>query len=260
MSNPVQIRLAVPEKEVPLGEVAPWAQFIAGAKPEIMVDYEQLRPSELLFADEIEFEHFKVKEKKQSMLLVYDAMTWGIRVKAENSKREHGERFRELAIQETWNKQGHKVTASSDGCGSMAYLRDAALDLGIDHWPIPPYSPRFNLVKQAIGSFKSTVAACLLGASAEDGPVDASYVQYAAEYVLHTYISGLCKGAGTTTGCCACTNSMWGVKPRLDRAVPFGTPRYAYVHPEVRKARGWSKSVRSEPVLMLGYQHMYSRT
>ena len=34
---------------------------------------------------------------------------------------------------------------SSDGCGSMTYLRDAALDLGIDHWPIPPYSPRFNL-------------------------------------------------------------------------------------------------------------------
>ena len=51
-----------------------------------------------------------------------------------------------------------------------------------------------------------------------------------------------------------------GVKPRLDRAVPFDTPGYAFVHPDVRKARGWIKSVRSEPVLMLGYQHMYART
>ena len=122
-----------------------------------MVDYDKLRPSELLFADEIEFEQFKVKGKKPSMLLVYDAMTGGIRVKAENSKREHGEWFREMAIQEAWNKRGHKVTVSSDGCGSMTYLRDAALDLGIDHWPIPPYSSRFNLAEQAIGSFKAMV-------------------------------------------------------------------------------------------------------
>ena len=54
---------------------------------------------------------------------------------------------------------------------------------GIEYWLILPYSPRFNLADQAIGSFKSTVNACLLGASAVDGPIDASYVQYAAEYV-----------------------------------------------------------------------------
>ena len=65
----------MPEKEAPPGNVVPWARFIAGVKPGIMVDYDKLRPSELLFADEIEFEQFKVKGKKQSMLLVYDAMT-----------------------------------------------------------------------------------------------------------------------------------------------------------------------------------------
>ena len=63
-----------------------------------------MRPSELLIADAIEFEQFKVKGKKQSVLLVYDAITGGIRVKAEKSKREHGEWFRELAIQEAWDK------------------------------------------------------------------------------------------------------------------------------------------------------------
>ena len=47
------------------------------------------------------------------MLLVYDAMTGGIWVEAENSKRKHGERFRERAIQEAWNKRGHKVPVSS---------------------------------------------------------------------------------------------------------------------------------------------------
>ena len=126
-SEPTQLRPDVPEKEVPPGEVALWARFIAGAKPGIMVDYGQLRPSELLFADKIEL------------------------IEAVNSKRKHGERFREMAIQEAWNKRGHKVPVSSDRCGSMTYLQDAALDLGIDHWLIPPYSPRFNLTEQAIG-------------------------------------------------------------------------------------------------------------
>ena len=159
-SEPTQVRPDVPEKEAPPGEVALWARFIAGAKPGIMVDYDQLRPSELLFTDKIEFDQFKVKGKKQSMLLVYDAMTGGIQVRAENSKREHGKRFRELAIQEAWIKWGHKVTVSSDGCGSMTYLQDAALDLGIDHWLIPPYSPWFNLAEQArstVTQDKSTV-------------------------------------------------------------------------------------------------------
>ena len=119
--DPVQLRPSVPEKEAPPGNVVPWARFIAGVKPGIMVDYDKLRPSELLFADEIEFEQFKVKGKKQSMLLVYDAMTGGIRVKAENSKREHGDRFRELAIQEAWNKRGHKTARLDAGRGPFCF-------------------------------------------------------------------------------------------------------------------------------------------
>ena len=50
-----------------------------------------------------------------------------------------------------------------------------------------------------------------------------------------------------------------GRKPRLEGHVAFGTPGYAFVPPEVRKRRKWGKSVRSEPVLMLGYQNIYSR-
>ena len=73
-------------------------------------------------------------------------------------------------------------------------------------------------------------------------------------------MNGLSRNGVIMRKCSAHTSSMWELSPRLDRAVPFGTAGYAFVHPDVRKARGWSKSVRSEPVLMLGYQHMYSRT
>ena len=115
------------------------------------------------------------------------------------------------------------------------------------------------MAKQAIGSFKSTVTACLLGASAEDGPIDANYVQCATEYVAYMHQRFVQKRQHHDKMMSPYELNV-GVKPRLDRAVPFGTPGYAFVHPEVRKARGWSKSVRSEPVLMLGYQPMYPRT
>ena len=103
------------------------------------------------------------------------------------------------------------------------------------------------------------VTACFLGASAKDGPIDASYVQYAAEYAAHMH-ERLVQKRRHQDKMISASELNVGVKPRLDRAVPFGTPGCAFVHPDVRQARGWSKSVRSEPVLMLGHQHMYSRT
>ena len=141
----------------------------------------------------------------------------------------------------------------------MTHLRDAALDLGIDHWPIPPYSPCFNLAEKAIGNFKSTVTACLLGACADKGPIDASYVQCAAEYVAYMHERFVQKRRHHEKLLSPYELNV-GLKPWLDRAVPFGTPGYAFVHPDVRRARGWNKSVGSEPVLMLGYQHMYWRS
>ena len=49
-----------------------------------------------------------------------------------------------------------------------------------------------------------------------------------------------------------------GTDPNLDRLVPWGQPGYAYIPAELRKARGAPKYLRAEPVLMLGYQFMYT--
>ena len=49
-----------------------------------------------------------------------------------------------------------------------------------------------------------------------------------------------------------------GVPPLNHRLVPFGTPGWAYVPKELREKRGAPKYQRSEPVLMIGYQHMYT--
>ena len=66
-----------------------------------------------------------------------------------------------------------------------------------------------------------------------EGPIDASYVQYAA-YMHEWFVQ---KRRHSDELMSPYEINM-GVKPRLDRAVPFGTAGYAHVHPNVRKARG----------------------
>ena len=240
------------------GGAASWTGWIAALETGKMFDLENLKPGELLFADEIAFDTFRVKGKKQSMLVVYDVKTAGIRVRAEIHKVEHGLKFREIALQEAWNKRGHKVTVGTDGCGSMKHLREAALELGIDHFYIPPHCPRMNPAEQAIGRFKSTVTAVLQAACRNGSAINESFIQYAAEYVC--YVHERVPHLRTKLGKAITPFEVnVGAEPRMDRLVPFGTPGYAFVPEEVRRQRGWGKSVRSEPVLMLGYMSMYSR-
>ena len=47
------------------------------------------------------------------------------------------------------------------------------------------------------------------------------------------------------------------MKPRSS-LVPFGTPGWCFIPEEVRKKRGAPKYLRAEPVLLVGYQHMYT--
>ena len=256
--DPECIHPSLSAAAMPHGESAMWAGWIAAQEKGEMFDLTKLRPGELLFADEITFDHFRTKGQRQSMLFVYDVKTAGVRVRSECHKVEHGAKFREIALQEGWNKRGHKVTVGSDGCGSMAHLRSAALELGIDHFYLPPRSPRLNPAEQAVGRFKSTVAAVLQAACMSDGPINESYVQYAAEYV--SYVHERVAHQRTALGKSVSPYELnVGKPPRLDRLVPFGSAGYAFVPEELRRERGWGKSVRSEPVLMLGYQHMYSR-
>ena len=240
--------------------VAAWARFIPGLDKEGPIwDVQQLLPGELLCADEITFDNAKVAGRKQHMLFVYDVRTGGIRVEEERFKTEHGDKFRKIAINEGWNKRPYKTTVISDGCGSMVHLKNAAIQLGIGTWDIPPYSPACNPAEQAISRFKSTVMAVLLGACVQNGPIDSSFVNEAAKYVtwVHERFGRIHQGIGEAYVTPFELNL--GRKPRLEGHVAFGTPGYAFVPPEVRKRRKWGKSVRSEPVLMLGYQNIYSR-
>ena len=102
--------------------VSDWARFVpATDRSGPRWDCSQLRPGELLCADEISFDHATNPiGQRQHLLFVYDVKTRGIRVEEERSKTEHGEKFRKMAINEAWNKRPYKVTVIADRCGKQA--------------------------------------------------------------------------------------------------------------------------------------------
>ena len=110
-------------------------------------------PWSLAFCDDITLAH-KVKGGRPRMLVAYDCVTGGIRVKHERSKAFHGPALDEIITEEALDKRPYKVTIGSDGCGSMVHLRNVAKERGLDHWPLPPYAYKLNPVEGAIRHFK----------------------------------------------------------------------------------------------------------
>ena len=136
----------------------------------------------LSFWDEVDFA-FKVKGKKQHVLLGYDVVSGSCHVKQETSKRQHGSMFDKVVAEEGLHKRLHQVTVGTDGCRSMALLRAAALARGINHYYLPPWSPSDNPVEGIVNHFKTDTATILLSACAVGGGITEAHVGYALEYV-----------------------------------------------------------------------------
>ena len=256
------LRTEIPLPRVPLADshVAEHAMCypaLQQGQPRWQVKY--LMPWALVFADLITFD-FRVRGNKAHLLVVYDLVTDGVRVRPVKRKAEIGDEWDKLVTMESLHLRPHKVTVVTDGCGAMhGILADRALRRGIDHMPIPPYQPHLNNVEGIVGSFKADVACCLKAACVEGGPIHEAYVMACSEYVAYTRerfvprrtIDAL-KSAGRSR---FELNTGVPARPGL---VPFGTAGFAFVPAEMRKRRGAPKYERSEPVLCVGYQHMYT--
>ena len=48
------------------------------------------------------------------------------------------------------------------------------------------------------------------------------------------------------------------MQAKMSRLVPFGTAGYAFTDEQLRKAQGAPKYLQAEPIVMMGYQHMYT--
>ena len=114
------------------------------------------------------------------MLIGVDVKSNGWRVKQQVGKFENGDHIDEIITEEAPDKRPYKVAVVSDGCGSMSLLQAVALQRGVDHWEIPPYSWDLNMAKGGINHFKQMVSSVMLAAMVPDRPINESFVGYPA--------------------------------------------------------------------------------
>ena len=219
-------------------------------------------PWTIMFADNITIPHGKgIPDTK--LLVVYDVATAGLRIKPYEHKHELGELMDEVIVEEALNKRSARVTVGADGDGAMALVRETCRKRGVSWLPLPPWQPHLNPVELAVSHLKACTASALLGACTEDGPITPKLAHHAAQHVAYVNERfAATRRTETYRGEHYSFSSPWklntGVEPSLERLVPWGQPGYAYVPEELRKARGAPKYLRAEPVLLLGYQFMYT--
>ena len=221
-----------------------------------------IEPWSIVFVDNITMAHGKGFPDSK-LLVAYDLATSGIRIKTYKHKHELGELMDEIIVEEALNKRSQRITIGADGDGAMALVREACRRQGLSWLPIPPWQPHLNPVELAVSHLKECTASVLIGACTPGGPITPALAHYAAKYIayINERFAAVRRGE-TYRGDHHSFRSPWqlnvGVAPRLDRLVPWGQPGYAYVPEDLRKARGAPKYLRSEPILLIGYQFMYT--
>ena len=92
----------------------------------------------------------------------------------------------------------------------------------------------------------------------DGGPIHEGFAALCAEYCAHTrerFVPDRRSSRGESR---TRFELNVGVSPRPG-LVPFGCPGWAFVPESLRRKRGRPKYERAEPVLCVGYQHMYTR-
>ena len=199
------------------------------------------------------------------LLLVADVATGGLRVEGMQSKEESGNVYDEIVVNEALHRREIRIVVGADGDGAMRLVKEVARRRGISFLPLPPYLPHLGRVEFAVRHFKECVYSVLLPAIKKDGPVTAKHCLFAAKFVCYT-LEQLPKERifKSYIGEYSVFVSPWklniGTQAKMSRLVPFGTAGYAFTDEQLRKARGAPKYLLAEPVIIMGYQHMYMHT
>ena len=183
----VPLRETIPLPQLPLSEGIVAAH--AACYPALRMlsprwDVRMMFPWQLVFVDRVCFD-FKLRGSKVHMLVVYDLVTGGVRVRPSRSKAEDGIEFDKIITMESLDRRPYKVTVATDNCGAMTLVADAAQARHLDYLPLVPHQPHLNVVEGIVASFKADVAACLLNACVDGGPIHEGFIHYAAEHVAY---------------------------------------------------------------------------
>ena len=112
------LRSDIPNLSVETSSIKAWALAYPGLAARGRWDISAMQPGSLWFVDIIALD-FMVTGKKQGMLVCWDIVSGGVRVRPLKRKADAGVEFDKVITSESLDKRGYKVTISGDGCGAV---------------------------------------------------------------------------------------------------------------------------------------------
>lgn len=237
---------------VDLHYVSPVAGRALGTQPVPRFDLDQLRPFEVMFCDNKDYDA-PVRGGRQVSFLLYDYKSTAKFKVDLFSKKDNGEAFRRIVALNGIHKLPYSCRVWTDGCGSMVHVELTAALMGLDHSYIPPHEQSLNEAEKICNTIWATAEAQLLHAKAPDTLL-AESVGYALYVDMRT---------ATTPGRDYMTpyEIIKGVQPSIDKLHRFYTQAYVVAPKQKRKALiKQGIRVRAEEGRFLGFQSPYSTT
>ena len=231
---------------------APVAGRSKGVQPVPRFDLEQLRPFEVMFADNKDYD-VAVRGGKQVAFVLYDLKTTAKFVVDVQSKAHNGNAFRRIMALNGVHKLPYHCTVYTDGCGSMVHVEIAAVAMGIDHVYIPPFEQSLNEAEKICYFIWDDAAAIMQESKAPEKYFN-SAVQFAC-YADMRSASTASRGYKTPY------EMIKGVQPSILKMHRFFTLAFVALPRQKRKQLAKKGFLgRAEQGRLLGFQSIYSST
>ena len=210
----------------------------------------ELRPWETMFCDEKEYDTVQRGGITTSFVLI-DVKSDAWFMKDGTSKKQHGDLFYEIMVENGVHLLNFPRTVYSDGCGSMVHVKEMALRLGINYIRIPPREQRLNEAERVCDRAFAAARVYIT-----DNPeASLAHTRFAVDYVCYMKLR-----MATTESREWLTpyEIIKGTRPSIAHCVPFFTETEVVVPKEKRKllkAKGMPNQ-RAEVGNMIGYNGM----
>ena len=216
-------------------------------------DLEKLRPFEAVFVDNKDYP-CKIRGGAKSCLILVDYKTRTKHKIDIHKKTENGKAFKRIVAREGIHKLPYQCRVYTDGCGSMKYVLDTAVALGIDHQYIPPHQQSLNEAEKICDSVFAEVRAVMDFHQAPD-----SLFGLMVDYAMYTDIR---TSTTASRGWMTPYEMTRGSKPYIGKIHRPFTRCYVQVPKSKRKslAAQGLHNLRAEPARLVGFQGPYSST
>ena len=213
---------------------------------------DELKPWEIMFADEKEYPTTQCGVTKTSFILL-EMKSDGWFFKAEHSQTQPGDSFRKIMIENGVHLLSYPRTIYTDGC---VYVRDMAISVGINYIAISPHSQSLNEAERIADRLWACARIQMISTEAQD-----NHFAYGMDMACYAKLR-----MATTAYCNWLTPYaiLRGARPSIAHLRPFFTKAFVTV-PKTKRAKmkEWGHDQphkRAEIGHLIGYQDLWGST